>query len=166
MEKKPEEKKPKTAKQLLAEKKKAINATKTIDNKAIGHAEMAILAIPFKLGNWPNKLIQRILKNMPERDTSGEGKKPMHLFDYLPQNPTYYRYKGSLTKPPCTEEVLWYVFADAMEVSPDQIQELYKKNGKNARPVQAFNDRRLASAMTEEAKEELREALGEPRGGQ
>lgn len=158
----PKEKKPKSQKELLAAKKKAINATnQTINNKAIGSAEVAILAIPFKLGNWPNKLLQKIIKYMPEKDQSGKGKGTINLFDYLPQNPTYYRYKGSLTKPPCTEEVLWYVFAEAMDVAPEQIQALYKKNGKNARPVQPFNGRRLASAMTEEARAEAMEALGE-----
>jgi len=161
--KKAKETKPKTKKELLAAKTKAMTAAnQTIVNQAIGSAQVAILAIPFKLGNWPNKLIQKVLQYMPERDASGEGKGSMNLFDYLPPNPTYYRYKGSLTKPPCTEEVLWYVFAEAMEVAPEQIQALYKKNGKNARPVQPFNDRKLASAMTEEAKEEMMEALGEP----
>jgi len=37
--------------------------------------------------------------------------------DFLPGNPTHYRYAGSLTTPPCTEGVEWFVFADPVRIS-------------------------------------------------
>jgi carbonic anhydrase len=37
--------------------------------------------------------------------------------DFLPGDPTHYRYSGSLTRPPCTEGVEWFVFADPVKIS-------------------------------------------------
>ena len=41
--------------------------------------------------------------------------------DLLPADLSYYSYVGSLTTPPCSEDVRWYVLADPVEVSPAQI---------------------------------------------
>ncbi|XP_076949969.1 carbonic anhydrase Nec1-like [Bidens hawaiensis] len=57
----------------------------------------------------------------------------------------YYRYIGSLTVPPCTEEVVWMISRKITTVSKDQVTLLreavhdYAKN--NARPLQPDNKR-------------------------
>jgi carbonic anhydrase len=50
-------------------------------------------------------------------------------------------FTGSLTTPPCTEGVSWYMLKNPMEVSPDQIARLGRLYPMNARPTQPRNDR-------------------------
>lgn len=57
----------------------------------------------------------------------------------------YYHYQGSLTTPPYTETVTWLVVKQILEASPDQIQQLNKLEGNNARHVQAIYDRKVDS---------------------
>ena len=45
---------------------------------------------------------------------------------YLPQNLDYYYYKGSLTTPPCSEKVLWYLIKQPLKV-PDVFLERLRK---------------------------------------
>ncbi|XP_047161725.1 alpha carbonic anhydrase 7-like [Vigna umbellata] len=57
----------------------------------------------------------------------------------------YYRYIGSLTSPPCSENVIWTVFREVRSVSQDQIKLLQEAvedhASSNARPLQKLNNR-------------------------
>ena len=57
----------------------------------------------------------------------------------LPADRKHFRYKGSLTTPPCSEGVLWTVFKDPIEASSDQIRKFAELFPVNARPVQPLN---------------------------
>ncbi len=59
----------------------------------------------------------------------------------LPANLGYYHFKGSLTTPPCSEGVKWYVLKTPVEASPEQIARFKALFGSNARPVQPLNAR-------------------------
>lgn len=59
----------------------------------------------------------------------------------IPQRASYFRYEGSLTVPPCHENVVWNVFKNPLAVSPAQIEFFTKQLGHNARPIQADHDR-------------------------
>jgi carbonic anhydrase len=59
----------------------------------------------------------------------------------LPAKRDYYTYMGSLTTPPCTENVLWMVFKEPIPVSPEQIAIFARLYPNNARPVQPAHDR-------------------------
>jgi len=64
----------------------------------------------------------------------------------------FYRYNGSLTTPPCSETVKWFVFATPMTMSQKQwlsFKSLYA-NPENNRPVQPTNDRPVALNSFEE----------------
>ncbi|XP_010090214.2 alpha carbonic anhydrase 4 [Morus notabilis] len=61
---------------------------------------------------------------------------------------SYYRYNGSLTTPPCAENVLWTVLKRVQTVSPKQVQALQEAvdDGfeENARPTQPLNGRKVS----------------------
>jgi carbonic anhydrase len=65
------------------------------------------------------------------------------LFDSIPSQlkGNYYSYRGSLTTPPYTETVRWYVAKHIFEASKNQIDRLRKIEGNNARHVQCIYGR-------------------------
>ncbi|KAE8098561.1 hypothetical protein FH972_016614 [Carpinus fangiana] len=59
----------------------------------------------------------------------------------------YYRYMGSFSTPPCTENILWNILGKVRSISPDQVQNLKAPLASsckdNARPVQPLNGRKI-----------------------
>jgi len=48
---------------------------------------------------------------------------------------------GSLTAPPCTEDVTWFVLKTPVEISAEQISAFAKLYPHDVRPLQPFNGR-------------------------
>jgi carbonic anhydrase len=61
--------------------------------------------------------------------------------EMLPPNAAYYKYQGSVTAPPCTEGVVWYVLKTPVEVSAAQIAAFAKLYPNDARPPMPLNGR-------------------------
>jgi carbonic anhydrase len=59
----------------------------------------------------------------------------------LPMKRDTFRYKGSLTTPPCTEGVSWILMQNPVQLSAAQIEAFQKAYGHNYRPVQAIGSR-------------------------
>ena len=59
----------------------------------------------------------------------------------LPERREYFTYMGSLTTPPCTENVLWMIMKNPLQVSSQQIGIFSRLYPHNARPLQSVNDR-------------------------
>jgi carbonic anhydrase len=55
----------------------------------------------------------------------------------------FYHYEGSLTTPPCSEGVKWYLRKTRTQISKEQIATFTAVYDHNNRPVQARNDRAL-----------------------
>ena len=70
--------------------------------------------------------------------------------DMLPKNKATYRYTGSLTTPPCSEDVRWFVYVEPIELSRDQIDVFRKIFHENNRPTQPLNNRILRLDFVEE----------------
>ncbi|MFN0242311.1 MAG: carbonic anhydrase [Planctomycetota bacterium] len=64
----------------------------------------------------------------------------------LPGNLASYRYSGSLTTPPCSEEVSWFVLQEPIQASADQIAAFRKVIHGNNRPTQPLNDRVISAS--------------------
>jgi carbonic anhydrase len=67
----------------------------------------------------------------------------------LPDNLEYYNYEGSLTTPPCTENVHWYVFKSPITLSVEQVKELQElmplNNYRNEQPINSRIIRQMPS---------------------
>jgi carbonic anhydrase len=61
--------------------------------------------------------------------------------EILPKKRDYFTFMGSLTTPPCTENVLWMVMKQPMQASPAQMALFSRLYPLNARSIQASNGR-------------------------
>ena len=89
--------------------------------------------------------LRKIWAHMPE-EKSPERKIDGVLIDagdLLPADTSYYRYMGSLTTPPCSEGVSWFVLAEPVAMGRAQLDKLTRTVGANNRPLQARNHRLL-----------------------
>jgi carbonic anhydrase len=110
-----------------------------------------VIGVLFKEGK-ENKFIADFLNAIPkEEHASGELKagsvKLADLFGAIPKEIKghYYNYRGSLTTPPYTETVRWYIAKHIFEASAAQIEAINKVEGNNARHVQALYGRTIAT---------------------
>ena len=106
---------------------------KTADGK------LSVVAVQFKKGE-KNQALEKLLEALPD---NGQRKtlKDFNPAALLPSDHTYYRYTGSLTTPPCSEQVSWQVLKQPVELSQKQIEAFRKLYKMNARPVQPLNGR-------------------------
>ncbi|MDD5250921.1 MAG: carbonic anhydrase family protein [Rhodocyclaceae bacterium] len=104
---------------------------------------LAVVAVPLEKGS-ENPLIQAIWNNLPldqDQEVAPSWVIDPNLLLPPPERRAYYTYMGSLTTPPCTEDVLWMVFKQPVQVSPQQIGIFSRLYNNNARPVQPSNGR-------------------------
>lgn len=105
--------------------------------------KLAVVAVLFKEGK-PNAALQKVFAAMPAKEGGkaelGGG---LNVADMLPAKQAYWAFEGSLTTPPCSEEVQWHVLKEPVELSPAQLAAFKKLYPMNARPVQPLNGRAL-----------------------
>jgi carbonic anhydrase len=103
--------------------------------------EVAGVAVLVKPGS-ANSAVQKIWEHMP----SVEGQQKvveveLNPAGLLPARTRYYTYMGSITAPPCTEGVRWFVLKTPIEVSTNQIEAFAKLYPHDVRPLQPLNGR-------------------------
>jgi len=95
-----------------------------------------------------NPLISTLWNNVPlvkERvDSPGV---MIDVNQLLPTDKTYFTYMGSLTTPPCSENVLWFVMKNPIYVSEAQVKNFDRLYPMNARPLQPKGDRVIKEAV-------------------
>ena len=105
---------------------------------------LAVVAVMFKEGA-ENKGLAAAWQKLPMH--AGDKNKfaeNIVASDILPANKEYYRFNGSLTTPPCSEGVRWFVMKDAVSASKEQIQAFKSTmHGPNNRPLQPVNARMI-----------------------
>jgi carbonic anhydrase len=105
--------------------------------------KLAVVAVLLERGKG-NDVIQTVWNNIPLE--KGELASPgieLDPFELLPNRREYYTYMGSLTAPPCTENVLWLVMKQPMTASPAQMALFSRLYPLNARPLQASEGRMI-----------------------
>lgn len=100
--------------------------------------QLAVIAVFFEPGK-PNKVLDKIINNVG-------GSIKLDPQDFIPLDTAhYYHYIGSLTTPPCSENVQWYLLKTAQPASIKQIEHFRKFYVDNERPVQELHDRVVES---------------------
>ena len=110
------------------------------------NGQLAVVGVMMDYGK-KNKTLGKILHNAPSEiaTVTIDGKRVNGLA-LMPEgedeSEDFFNYAGSLTTPPCSEGVRWFVLKDRITVSHEQVEEFsHFVHGANARPVQPLNDR-------------------------
>jgi carbonic anhydrase len=104
--------------------------------------ELAVVAVLLKEGAR-NPVVKTLWTGLPkekEKERVMEQVK-INAASLLPKNHKYYTFAGSLTTPPCSEGVTWFVLATPKAISKEQVARFGKIYRANARPVQPLNGR-------------------------
>jgi carbonic anhydrase len=105
--------------------------------------KLAVVGIFLKQGTAPSPFAP-VLTALP---AAGEKRTvEVDLAGVLPKDTKHFAYAGSLTTPPCSEEVQWIVIRAPVTVSKAEIDAFRAKYPKNARPVQQLKGRTVAIA--------------------
>ena len=101
-----------------------------------------VIGVLFKMGRH-NPFIAEVLRAIPEKrhakaELPAKQVRVHDLFtgDLDEELNNFYHYKGSLTTPPYTESVNWFVLKHIIEASPEQIRIINEIEGDNARHIQ------------------------------
>ena len=108
---------------------------------------LAVVAVLLRTGQ-SNKLVETLWKNLPpekEREIAVEGVQ-VNAADLLPaKKAAYYTFTGSLTTPPCSEGVTWFVLKAPTSISNNEVTRFAQLYPMNARPTQPLNGREIRS---------------------
>jgi carbonic anhydrase len=111
-----------------------------VHSDASGH--LAVVAVLLKPGKV-NMGLQTVWDHLPREKDKEETLDGVliHAGDLLPVNRGYYTYSGSLTTPPCTEGVTWFVLKTPEEVSSGEVETFAKLYPHDTRPMQKLEGR-------------------------
>jgi len=111
-----------------------------VHRDAQGH--LAVVAVLLDAGAL-NPMVASVWNNWPsekQREVQVTGVE-IDPADLLPADHAYYTFAGSLTTPPCSEGVTWYVLRSPATLSEGEIERFGSVYPMNARPVQPMHDR-------------------------
>jgi carbonic anhydrase len=107
--------------------------------------QMAILAVRLAENqDAPNAVLATLFSGLPRK--SGETVKISDLINpggLIPADRGYWTYTGSLTTPPCTEGVRWFVFQQPVTLSRTQLRNYTSLFHMNTRPLQDAHGREI-----------------------
>lgn len=108
------------------------------------NGNLAVIGVFMQEGS-KSSVIEKIWANMPDlgvtKDVAGAYVNANSLMPY--DRSDYVRYNGSLTTPPCSEGVKWFVQEKPIYLSAEQIDQFRERfhGHSNSRPVQPLYDR-------------------------
>jgi carbonic anhydrase len=117
-----------------------------VHKDAQGH--LAVVAVMLQEGR-ANPFLATLWEHMPtvkehEQADAGVTVDPS---EFLPQERGYYTFTGSLTTPPCSEGVTWFLLKTPVEAGAEQLNRFAQIYRNDARPVQPINDRTVEASQ-------------------
>lgn len=113
-----------------------------VHKDAEGH--LAVIAVLLADGA-PSPLIQALWDRIPaQQDVTETLEHALDATQLLPSTLGYYTFQGSLTTPPCTEGVRWFVMKTPLAISAAEEQDFAGMYPNNARPTQLRNGRTVS----------------------
>jgi len=107
--------------------------------------KLAIVAVRLsEARDFPNAVLATLWQKLPA--TAGATEKIVSMVNaggLLPADPGYWTYMGSLSTPPCTEGVRWFVFEQPLSISRSQLEAFAAMFKVNSRPLQDPHGRRI-----------------------
>lgn len=103
---------------------------------------LAVVGVMLEPG--PANSAMRVLLNGTQISASNRTQYDVENIDLttlIPSMPTFYHYQGSLTTPPCSEEVQWFVTKEPLPVAGDQLAIMTTLYEGNNRPIQPQGSR-------------------------
>lgn len=103
---------------------------------------LAVMAVFYREGA-ANPGLTKLWQQLPKEQGDPDVVKVKVLpGEMIPVKRNYYRFSGSLTTPPCSEGVTWFVMKGTMTASKEQIKQFAEAvHAHNNRPVQPLNGR-------------------------
>ncbi len=99
---------------------------------------LAVIAVTFEFGE-ENETLNELLDFVNHSNEDNH----INILNLIPETLDYYHYLGSLTTPPLTENVEWYVLIEKMTLSEDQWQRITSFHDHNFRDPQDLNNRKV-----------------------
>jgi carbonic anhydrase len=104
-----------------------------LHKSAQGH--LLIVAVMIKEGQ-ASPALSAIFNRLPAQPgDSYAGNEAIALAQLLPEQRTYMRYSGSLTSPPCWENVTWVLLTEPIEATKQQLATFARLLPNNSRPL-------------------------------
>jgi carbonic anhydrase len=108
--------------------------------------KLAVVALLVQKGK-ENEALKSVFDNLPADVSTDPRPVPgadVALKAIFPSQFVYFTYSGSLTVPPCTEGVRWFVVKTPIEASAEQLARFHEvMHGENSRPLQPLGDRKV-----------------------
>jgi carbonic anhydrase len=107
--------------------------------------KMAVIEVRMAMDRGsPNAVLATLWSHLPKKPGTTEKIAEMvNAGGFLPADRGYWTYMGSLSTPPCTEGVRWFVFETEISLSLDQVRAFTMLFRLNSRPVQDAHGRRI-----------------------
>ena len=104
--------------------------------------KLAVVAVLLQQGE-ENPLIRELWNDLPPEKEKEEllDQIQIDVSQLLPADRSYYTFSGSLTTPPCSEDVTWFVLKHSTTVSAEEIERFSRLYRNDARPTQPLYDR-------------------------
>lgn len=99
-----------------------------------------VMAILFKEGST-SRFLDSFLDQVPKMAGTESPAGHIDLTGVLDPADGFYKYQGSLTTPPYSETVRWFVSKKIHQASPEQVELIHRLEGDNARHIQSYRER-------------------------